>query len=231
MQPYFLPYLGYFDLIHCTDHWIVFDEVQYIKHGWVNRNRVLKQNGEWQYIIVPIRKQVLNTPINKVEISANTDWKKRIFGQIQHYKKKAPYFHKIRQLLEQCFIEEEQFLSRYNVKLLEIVCNYLGIQFSYEYFSEMDLSLGEISGPGDWAFEISKALGATVYVNPPGGEDIFDVSRFQSAGIHLEIRRLPLLEYQCSGYPFIPQLSILDVLMWNSPEDILLHLNSYDYSK
>jgi WbqC-like protein family len=92
MQPYFFPYIGYFELIYRVDQWIVFDIAQYIKLGWVNRNRILHPVNGWQYIIVPCRKHNYQVAINDIQIVEDNRWRSKIFGQIQHYSKKAPFF-------------------------------------------------------------------------------------------------------------------------------------------
>lgn len=220
MQPYFFPYLGYFDLINCSDQWVVFDTAQYIRHGWVNRNRILHPKESWQYIIVPTKKSSREEKISNILINAETDWKRKILGQLQHYKKTARYFKETIGLVEECISIAETNLSRLNTAILAKVCAHLGIPFNFEFFSEMALELGPVDGPGDWALRISQALGASEYVNPPGGRQIFDPQKFQELGIKLTIREIPPLEYSCRKYEFIPGLSIIDVLMWNSPEQI-----------
>lgn len=226
MQPYFFPYLGYFDLINYTDQWIVFDTVQYIRHGWINRNRVLHPKEGWSYIIVPV-KYSRETPINQVRVASEKKWKKRILGQLSHYKRKAPYYQETINLIDSCLATEENSISSLNTSILEKVCTQLGIDFDFRVFSEMDVDLGPIESPGDWALRISEALGANEYVNPPGGEDLFDKNRFQDSNIKLTIRELPPFEYSCRGYKFIPNLSIIDVMMWNCPEAIKQYLDEH----
>lgn len=227
MQPYFFPYLGYFDLINYSDKWIVFDSAQYIRHGWVNRNRILHPKSEWQYIIVPIRKHPRETQIKDIEIKIESDWKSRILGQLLHYKKRAPYFETVFSFVEDCLSLSERSISRLNAYILEKVCNIIGIRFRYDFFSEMNLDIGSVKGPGDWALRISEALGADEYVNPPGGETIFDPSRFEDLGIKLTLRNLPTFQYDCRGYEFIPNLSIIDVLMWNTTETVKDYLDRH----
>jgi len=226
MQPYFFPYLGYFDVINCVDKWIVFDTAQYIRHGWINRNRILHPKEGWQYIIVPLKKHSRETAIKDVRIANDQRWKERIVGQLQHYRKKAPYFTETMSLVEDCLSLEEDSISRLNVFILDKVCAYLGIHFDYSFFSEMSLELGPVEGPGDWALRISEAMGAKEYVNPPGA-NFFDERKFRNAGIRLTIRKLPPFEYSCRGYEFIPNLSIIDVLMWNEPEKIKSYLDEH----
>lgn len=224
MQPYFFPYLGYFDLINCVDQWIVFDTAQYVRHGWANRNRILHPKEGWQYIIVPIKKHSRGTPIKEVKIANEQRWKQRIVGQLQHYRKKAPRFSETMSFIGDCLSLEEDSLSRMNVFILENVCAYLGIRFDYRFFSEMDLELGPVEEPGDWALRISEALCADEYVNAPGGVGLFDEQKFRDSNIKLTIRKLVTFEYPCTGYEFIPHLSIIDALMWNEPERIKQYL-------
>ena len=220
MQPYFFPYLGYFDLINCSDRWIVFDTVQYIRHGWMNRNRIHHPKEGDLYVIVPLRKHPRGTIIKDITISEDPRWKSKILGQLNHYKKNAPYFKETYSFVEECLSIDEKSLSRLNSSILEKTCSRLGIDFEYEYFSEMALDLGSVEGAGDWALRISEALGAEEYVNPPGGVDIFDPDKFMAAGIKLTIRKIPPFEYSNKGYEFIPNLSIIDVMMFNSKERI-----------
>ena len=228
MQPYFFPYLGYFDLINQSDEWIVFDTGQYIRHGWVNRNRVLHpREGRW-YVLVPVKRHSLRTPIRDIEIADDGGkWRRRIIVQLQHYKKDAPFFRETIALVEMGILSENASLARLNVNCLRLVCEYIGIEFNHHYFSEMDLDVGSINAAGDWALRISEAMGASEYVNPPGGVDLYDPDTFDNAGIKLTIRQLPPLEYLCGRLELIPHLSIIDVLMWNAPEKVKEHLEMY----
>lgn len=225
MQPYFFPYIGYFELICRTDRWIVFDTAQYIRHGWVNRNRILHPTQGWQYIIVPTARHEQKTPIHEIRI-ANTDrWRERLLGQLQHYRKQAPYFRAVMDLVAECLEPGEDSLSRLNVKSLQRVCTYLGIAFNYTVFSEMKLTLGPVEEPGDWALRIAEALGASEYINPPGGAGLFNPAKFAASRIKLTIQPPIDFVYRCGKYTFEPNLSILDVLMWNAPETVQSYLD------
>ena len=224
MQPYFFPYLGYFALINVTDFWIVFDNVQYIRHGWINRNRILHPVEGWSYIVVPV-KSSRETTIQEVIIAQDRKWKKRILGQLHHYKKKAPYYLTTFSLVEECLDIDTSSISQLNVSILAKVCAYIGIKFDFSFFSSMKLKLGPVESPGDWALRISEAVGAKEYINPPGGENLFDRGKFAKSNVKLTIQNLPPLVYKCSGYQFIPNLSVIDVLMWNSPERVKAYLD------
>lgn len=225
MQPYFFPYLGYFDLINRTDRWIVFDTPQYMREGWVNRNRILHSHEGWQYIVVPLKKHGRETPINQVEAVEFPDWRRKIINQFTHYRGRAPYYRETIELLEECFAGQETNLSRLNVHCLGIVCKYLGIRWSPEIFSEMNLSLGPVREAADWALRITEAVGASEYLNPPGGTALYDEGRFARHGIRLHIQEDFDFEYDCGGYAYIPKLSVLDVLMWVRPAEIKAELD------
>jgi hypothetical protein len=225
MQPYFFPYLGHFDLINRTDRWIVFDTAQYIRHGWVNRNRILHPASGWQYIAVPLEKHHRDTPIADIRVNGSTDWRSRILGQLQHYRKRAPHFDAVSNLVAECLAGEDVSLARLNVRALEGVCRYLSIRFNVSVFSEMKLELASVEAPGDWALRIAEALGADEYVNPPGGADLFDAARFERSGIRLTIQDDVDFRYACGDYEFVPGLSIVDVLMWNEREKVMDFLN------
>ena len=224
MQPYFFPYLGYLDLIYQSDLFVIFDTAQYIRRGWVNRNRVLHQKQGWQYITVPVKKHSRDTSIQRIEIIDGDAWREKILGQLQHYKRYAPFFPKVNELIKDSLYSEETSLARLNVKSLSLVCTYLEIPFNFKYFSELNVSLGPIEGPSDWALRLSEALGADEYINPPSGTALYDPSRFNARGIKLTIRHLPPMYYDCKNYEFIPSLSIIDVMMWNEPEKIRAYL-------
>jgi hypothetical protein len=226
MQPYFFPYLGYFDLIYNVDTWIVFDTPQYIKEGWVHRNRILHPKEGWRYIIVPIQKHAMDTPINKIAICSDQPWKEKVMRQLSEYKKKAPFYKPTVSLVEDCLAIEEPLLSRLNIFILEKVCDFLDIPFRGSVFSEMNLELGAVTKSGDWALRICQAMGADVLVNPPGGRHLYDAAEFQRNGVRLIIREFENMVYSCEPLKFEPALSIIDVLMWNSPKTIRDYLES-----
>jgi WbqC-like protein family len=217
MQPYFFPYLGYFDLIHRSDVWVVFDTAQYISRGWVNRNRILHPTRGWQYITVPVRQHPLSAPIRDIEIARGVNWAARIEGQLQHYRRRAPYFDDVLSLVHECLPSEETSLLRLNLRGLAGVCGRLGIRFDGRPLSEMNLLLGPIDAPGDWSLRVAEALGLDECLNPPGGRHLYAPEKFAASGVRLTIQEPLDFHYDCAGYGFQPALSILDVLMWSPP--------------
>lgn len=223
MQPYFFPYLGYFDLIRNTDRWVIFDTPQYIRHGWINRNRILHPTSGWQYVVAPLRRHSHLAAIKDIQTDETLPWRRRILGQLAHYRR-APYFQETIAFVEDCLNHDEPRLARLNGHILERTCQHFGIAFRYDYLSDMALELGKVAAPGEWALRIAQLLGAREYINPPGGESLFDRNKFSAAGITLTIRHPPELRYKCRGYQYEPQLSVIDVMMWNHPQDIAAFL-------
>jgi len=227
MQPYFLPHLGYFSLIKYTDEWVVFDTPQFIRHGWIERNRTLKPVEGWQYIKVPLEKHRRETPINQVRIQSHEPWHGKILAQIEHYKKIAPYYGETLAFLRDALAFESDAISTLNVHLLKKACAYLGIPFRSRIFSECNLKLPPVTAPDEWALYISLALDAKEYVNPPGGQAFFDRTKYDRHGLRLTFLAPNHKPYDQKRPVFEPQLSIVDVMMFNSPAQILQMLDDF----
>ena len=231
MQPYFFPYLGYFSLIKQTDLFVLLDEVQYIRHGWINRNRILKPGEGWQYIVVPLKKHSLDTLVKNIEINETIEWENKILSQLQHYKKRAPNFDSVINLLKHCFSESKKCeITELNKICLEKTCEYLEIQSDIRVFSEGDIVLPEINAPDEWALYISKAFGADEYINPPSGKSIFDKQKYQENSIKLSFLEVEIGQYNQKRIGFEPALSMIDVMMFNSVSEINMMLDNFNYS-
>ena len=218
MQPYFFPYPGHFSLIAAVDEWIVFDITQYTPKTWMNRNRVLHPNEGWQYLTVPLSNSSISIKTHQAKILDRAKAKVNIVGKLNHYKKYAPHFDAVIALVNEVFeTSRDDSLVHLNVHGLDAVCRFLDIPFNYRICSELHLPLPELLEPGDWALEICGLLGATDYVNPAGGRDIFDQAEFVRRGISLHFAQPAAFEYCTAPYKYVPNLSILDALMWNPP--------------
>jgi hypothetical protein len=228
MQPYFFPYLGYFQLISAVDKWVVFDTPQYIRHGWINRNRILKPDrNDFQYINVPLKKHPREASINEVQIAETGNWRVKLLGQLEHYKKVAPFFLSTIEIVNQSIDIVTNSIVELNCNVLKIICDYLGIRFNYEVYSAMNLKHENPQHAGEWALHISSALGAKSYINPPGGVELFDKSQFDKAGIKLHFIEPQLRQYNQKNDLFIPGLSIIDVLMFNGVTHIKDEINKF----
>ena len=227
MQPYFFPYIGYFSLINYCDRFIYFDTPQYIHHGWVNRNRILKQGNDATYITVPTKKAARDTPINKIIINNALAWKEKIYGQLSYYKRKAPYYYTAIEVVKSVLDNADENLSQLCIKSIEQTCEFLGINTPCDIFSDMDLDIEEVTAPDEWALNITKRLGYKTYVNPSGGISFFDVKKYHIANIEIEFLKHELTPYiQRIGH-FEPGLSIVDIMMFCSVEEIKEMLGKY----
>jgi hypothetical protein len=229
MQPYFLPYIGYFSLIKQTDDFILLDTVQFIRHGWIERNRILKQDSGWLYIKVPLEKHDRETLIKDITIDNSQDWKAKIMAQLQVYKKTAPNFDRVTQLLNALFAREYTDIVSLNKASLELVCSYLGISKKIDVFSKMNLDIEPPQTPDEWALNICRAIGGvSEYWNPPGGQAFFDRAKYEAAGIAMRYQTPVLQSYDQKRKEFESGLSIIDVMMFNSVGDINIMLDEYE---
>lgn len=229
MQPYFFPYLGYFSLIKHTDEFILFDTVQFIRHGWIERNRILKQPEGWLYVRVPLEPHHRETLIKDIRIDNTKDWRNVILSQIQPYKKNAPHYNQTKQVIEKSLGHEFDDIVSLNKSVLNEVCQYLGITRELPVFSQMGLPIEETKAPDEWALNICKALGEVdEYWNPPGGKEFFDKSKYDKAGIELKFHHVNLQKYDQKRQPFEAGLSIIDVMMFNSPQEINVMMDNYN---
>jgi hypothetical protein len=229
MQPYFFPYLGYYALIKATEKWVVFDTAQYIRKGWVNRNRICSPAKEKiAYITVPVVKAPRETMLKDATIDVRQNWEERILGQLAYYRKKAPFYNRVIDVVKEVLFCKKNKISELNVFALKTTCEYLEIPFDYSIFSEDTMNINSVNAPDEWSLEISKNMKATSYYNPPGGVSFFDKSKFQVARIDLEFLSINLNAYECIENPFIPGLSIIDVMMFNNIKEINSMLNDYE---
>ncbi|KGE14144.1 WbqC family protein [Sphingobacterium deserti] len=229
MQPYFLPYIGYISLIKHTERFILFDVVQFIRHGWIERNRVLKQNDGWLYIQVPLEKFSRETLIKDVRINNEINWKDKIFAQLITYKKRAPFYATVVELLRNVFDKSFDSIVDLNRELLIAICQYLEIAATIEVFSQMNLQIDEAHAPDEWALNICKKLGTDIsYINPIGGMDFFDRKKYEDNDINLLFQKMMITPYSQKRATFEPGLSIIDVMMFNSKDEINLMLDNYE---
>jgi WbqC-like protein family len=228
MQPYFFPYLGYFALIAAVDEWIVFDVTQYTRKSWINRNRVLRPGGGWQYISMPLKNSSIHIRISEAEVAGLPDQERYVLGKISHYRKRAPYYAQVCEIVRNVFADAAgDSLVSLNVSSLRTVCKYLGLPFRYRICSQLCLDLPAQLHPGGWAPWIAGKLSADTYVNPIGGHVLFDPAEFARHGVALRFLEFAPFVYETPGYSFESNLSILDVLMWNSPDIIVRAIHDH----
>jgi hypothetical protein len=227
MQPYFFPYVGYFSLIHATDCWVVFDTAQYRRRAWVNRNRMLSDNKEgWSYVRIPVVHSPRETRICDIRIDDSQTWIDQLIDQLQAYRqRRAPQYVDtidwLRTTLHKAHdINGPGDFSQTLVTLLQETCSRINLPFPCQIFSQMNLPLPAELPAGEWALEVARLLKATTYINAPGGRELFSPQ--------LQILEPRLTAYRQGDSAFIPGLSILDLLMWNTPAETLELVTHYN---
>jgi hypothetical protein len=214
MQPYFMPYIGYWQLIGAVDAFVLYDNIKYTKKGWINRNRFLR-NGVEAAFSLPLRKDSDFLDVAQRYLADSFD-RENLLNQFREAYRKAPEFSSVMPLLEGIIRNPAANLFEYILASIRAVCDFLGIKTPLLVSSTIDCDHSLKSAERVQA--ICKALGAATYVNPVGGMELYSKEDFASHGIDLKFLKAMPLEYQQSGNPFVPWLSILDVLMFNSKE-------------
>jgi hypothetical protein len=226
MQPYFLPYLGYFQLIAAVDLFIVYDNIQYVKSGWINRNR-LYRNGEAVMFSLPLKRASDFLDVRDRELAA--DFKPdKLLNQIRGAYQRAPHFAQVFPLIERVVRNEDRNLFRFLHHSICAICDFLSIGTEIRISSTIDID--HALKKQDKVLALCRAVGASTYVNPIGGLDLYSREAFRSEGMDLRFIRAKPLEYAQtadvqradgrSGHAFVPSLSILDVLMFNPIETV-----------
>lgn len=216
MQPYFLPYIGYFQLIAATDGFVVYDNIKYTKKGWINRNRRL-QNGADAMFSLPLKRASDFLDVVERELSPDFD-PGTLLNQFKGSYARAPHFAEVFPLLERIVRHDETNLFRYIHHSVVEMCAHLGIGTKIILSSSIDIEHGLKAQ--DKVIAICRAVGADTYVNPGGGSDLYDRDTFAAHGIDLRFMRSLPFEYRQFDAPPVPSLSIVDVLMFNSLETV-----------
>lgn len=216
MQPYFLPYLGYFQLMASVDKFIVYDDVNFIKRGWVNRNNLLV-NGAAHLITIPLSNGKRDVLIRDVLVSPSERvWCDKMMRTIQLSYSKAPMFEDVYPMVDELMNSNETSISRLNVNALKWVCRYLSISVEIVESSERYKNRG-LERSARLA-DICMQEHATHYINACGGRSLYDQTMFDPYGIKLSFLEPELLPYSQGNVDFVPGLSILDILMYNRVE-------------
>lgn len=211
MQPYFLPYIGYFQLIAAVDTFIVYDNIKYTKKGWINRNRMLK-NGKDEMFSLPLKNGSDSLDVCERELAADFN-RDKLLNQFRGAYRRAPYFEPTFPLVEQIVRHEDMNLFRFLHHSIARTCGHLGIATEIRTSSSIAIDHG-LKSQGK-VLALCEALGAATYVNAIGGMELYSKESFRERGIELKfIKSLPF-EYPQFGNEFVPWLSIIDVMMFN----------------
>jgi hypothetical protein len=216
MQPYFLPYIGYFQLISSSDKFIVYDNIKYTKKGWINRNRML-HGDSFSTFSVPLKKASDSLQIGARSVSPEFKPNK-LLNRFQAAYRRAPHRDATMTLLEDILHYQEANLFSFLLHSLRRTCEHIGLNASFHTSSEfpIDPSLTK----QDKVIALCKAAETATYINPIGGTDLYDHATFADHGIELRFLKSRPVEYTQFGDRFVPWLSIIDVLMFNSLETI-----------
>ncbi len=218
MQPYLFPYIGYFQLINSVDAFVIYDNIQFSKKGWINRNRILV-NGTDAYITLPLKKD--SDYLNVIDRQLSDDWpleRKKFLNRITESYRKAPQFTTVYPLIEEAVLHEEKNLFRYILNSLQVVNRYLEINTPLVVSSsvEIDHSLKAEKK----VIALCRELKADTYINPIGGVELYDKAGFKAEGIDLQFLKANAVSYPQLKNEFVPFLSIIDVMMFNDLESL-----------
>ena len=217
LQPSYIPWRGYFDQIYKADTFIFYDDVQYDKHGWRNRNRIKTANGTtWLTIPVTSQGNVSNhTPINEIRIRSNDNWKKKHLLSIKYAYSKAPFFDDVYPVLEEIYQLDTELLSEFTIASTIRLAKYLGINDTKFVLSS---ELGVDGKKTDRLIDLLKAANADHYISGPSAKDYIEYDKFDAAGIFLEFMEYEYAEYPQLYPPFDPQVSVIDLLFMTGRE-------------
>jgi hypothetical protein len=225
MQPYFFPYIGYFQLINAVDKFVLYDDIEYTKKGWINRNRILV-NGADAYISLPLSNASDFLPV-KERYLANT-WeteKKKMLNRIKETYRKAPFFKETYALIEACLEFKNTNLFDFIFNSLSESLKFLNIQTPIIISSTIPLN-PELKSDHK-VIEICKLTNATHYINPIGGIPLYSKESFEQHGLQLSFLQSEGIQYAQFNHSFVPWLSIIDVMMFNSVNDIKVFYCNY----
>ena len=224
MQPYLFPYIGYFQLINAVDKFIILDDVNFINRGWINRNYILV-NGKKNLFTIPLKKASQNKLIKDIYISSDINWKKKFLKKIKFSYGRTTYFEDIYPIITDIINNKENNLSKFIYYSLIKLKKYLNIKTkiipSSDIYNNNNLK-GQYRILGICQIEKAKH-----YINPEGGQKIYDKNLFKKNGVKINFLKTKYFTYKQLNNEFIPNLSIIDILMFNSKERIYQFLKEY----
>ena len=223
MQPYFFPYIGYYQLINAVDQFVVYDNIKYTKKGWINRNRLL-QNGRDVTFSVPLKKASDRLHISNREISDDFDPTK-LLNIFKGSYSKAPYYKGVSILLEKILSYQNNNLFHYLHNSIIQTCEFLEIDTEILVSSELDTNHSLTAE--ERVISLCESVGAKSYVNPKGGIELYNKDHFSLSGIELKFLSTNRIEYKQFEEPFVSSLSIVDILMFNSKDTVSQLLAEY----
>ncbi len=227
MQPYIFPYLGYFQLIMAVDKFVFFDDVNFIKRGWINRNQILLNDQEHLFSI-PLNKPSQNRKINETMVSSESKWRDNFLTTLKIAYKKAPYFDDLLPMVEEVMnkMTPRSSISDLAISSIVPIADYLELQC--EFLRSSDLEYDRSGNGQDKILDLSNRLNASTYINPINGAHLYSETEFEKNGLELLFIEMDKsLEYPQFGNKFVSALSIIDVLMFNSRQEATNLMGKY----
>lgn len=225
MQPYFLPYIGYFQLIRSADVLVLYDNLKYTKKGWINRNRILQNQAE-AMLSLPLKNDSDFLDIGQRSLADSFD-RAKLLRQLQSAYRAAPFFSETWPLLQQIMACDSNNLFVFLHRSITAICQHLGLQTRILVSSTIPIDHQLKSQ--DKVLALCRQLGAEHYINTIGGQELYSRVAFQAQGIQLHFIRARPFEYAQMGNGFIPWLSMVDVMMFNGRDKIMAELiDAYD---
>jgi len=226
MQPYFCPYIGYFQLMSAVDTFIIYDNIQFTKKGWINRNRILA-NGKDEYFTLTLKKDSDYLNVNERFLSDDFSKDKiKLLNKIKASYQKAPYFNEVFCLLEEILNFKSNNLFDFIYNSLMIWRSYIGITNNFIKSSNLNIDIEQFKGE-EKVIAICENLDAKVYINSIGGLELYKHDKFTAQNIDLRFIKSSFIEYKQFNNEFIPWLSIIDVAMFNDVVTIREYLTNY----
>ena len=225
MQPYFVPYIGYWQLMNAVDKYVIYDDVNFIKGGWINRNSILV-NGQPKYFNIPMIGASPFKLINEIGVNNDLQLINKNLRIIEAAYKKAPYYKDVYPIVEEILKCGKNDIAGYIEESFKVINKYLGI--STELIVSSNLKKDCSLKGQDKVLQICGLLGATEYYNAVGGQELYSFDAFEKHGIKLKFLNTKEIIYDQFGQMFQPNLSIIDVMMFNSVEEIMTFLNEFE---
>jgi hypothetical protein len=228
MQPYIFPYVGYFHLIEATDKIVFYDDVNFIKSGWINRNRILI-NGKDSLFSIPLLKASSFKLINKTEPhpSLFPTWKRKFIKTIEQNYSKAPFYDDTCNLIESVLDLHYENIADLAINSIISVYEYLGKEIKWTKSSACSPTTKGMD-KADRIIQIAKDMGYRKYVNAIGGQELYDKECFNNQGVHLNFVQSQYIEYKQFNDDFVPWLSIIDILMFNNKKAIIDQFSAHN---
>lgn len=230
MQPYVFPYLGYFQLVHAVDRFIFYDDVNFIKRGWIHRNQVLVNQAAHRFSI-PLKKASQRAMIDAVSLHPTEypAWRDKFLKTLQQHYRRAPNFDPVYHLVRDVLHRATDSIATLAIDSVTSVCDYLAL--TRDFITASQLTYDRSLRGMDKIIALCEQQGATDYINPAGGKELYEPKAFDERGLTLHFIAPEPVAYTQFSLPFVPHLSVIDVLMFNARDQVHTMLSHYQLTR